>query len=95
MKILIILSLIFTQPVLSQGPQDNTTEPDRSREAEEFSPDMTEEEEEREQREEEEAREQAERERWILEERARGYEPTSEEYRPVFPKRKRVPDVTD
>lgn len=40
--------------------------------------------------EEEEARERAERERWILEERARGYEPTSKRYKPVMP-RKRAP----
>ena len=36
--------------------------------------------------EEEEARERAERERWILEERARGYEPTSKRYKPVMPR---------
>lgn len=41
--------------------------------------------------EEEEARERAERERWLLEERARGYEPTSEDYRPVMPKKRITP----
>lgn len=41
--------------------------------------------------EEEEARERAERERWLLEERARGYEPTSEDYRPVMPKKRSTP----
>lgn len=95
MKFLIILSLVMAQSVFAQGQQDNTSETERSQEAEDIAPDMTEEMEEREQADEEEARERAERERWILEERARGYEPTSEDYRPVFPKRKRIPDAID
>lgn len=73
-----ILGIILTSGVFAQTQLSDERKPQTREEQEAFQEwDM----------EEQEARSRAERERWILEERARGYEPTSERYKPAVPKK--------
>lgn len=76
MKYLFIVLLILSVSVSAHESVSDAREPETKEEQEAF---------EEWNEEEEEAREMAERERWILEERARGYEPTSKRYNQVMP----------
>lgn len=77
-----ILVLLLPLGLAAQSDLNDAREPETKEEQEAFQEWN---------QEEEEARQRAEKERWILEERARGYEPTSKRYKPVMPRGKNLP----